>query len=138
VNLDRILKAERGRIYLKTKNGFWKRFDKIVKEILEENYIKLKRRKFRVNGQSAWGGRRMGNGDEIWIYTKLPRKEIEKTLIYEIAGIHYEDSEVKIRIGQTRNPLEEIAEVIWQNKDCRKLIRSELDVELKGGGKKWK
>lgn len=73
------------------------------------------------------------NSDEIWIYAKLPQKEIEKTLIFEIVGIHYEyDKAMKGEKGDSL--LEEISQKIWQNKDCRQMIKTELlNLRLKGG-----
>lgn len=55
------LRETEEKVYLKTCNGAWARFVNILKGVIEENNIKLKKRKFKVDGRNlAWGGRHMG------------------------------------------------------------------------------
>jgi len=127
MNIDKFLQTDRGNVYLRTVNGLWKKFDNILQEALEENVIKLKKRRFKVEGEWAWGGRCMGeNSDEIWLYAKLSPKEIEETFIYEITGFHYEDAGLIEGDDDTNKFLENVAQKIWQNKNCRSMIKSVL------------
>lgn len=122
MNIEKFLRVERGNIYLKATNGTWKRFDNILRDVLDQKVVKLKQRRFRVNGILSYGGCWMGgDGDEIWIYAKLSRKEIEKTLIHEILEDHFGDAEV---MENNEYQIEEITEKIWQNKKCREEIRT--------------
>lgn len=126
MDIEKFLRIEKGKVYLKTTNGLWKKFDNILKNIQSEKVIKLKKKRFRVNGKLAWGGRNMGkDGGEIWIYAKLSTEEIEKTLIYEIAGLHYEDAGI-IKIRENGKFLEEIAQKIWQDENCRLMVKDVL------------
>ena len=69
------------------------------------------------------------SGDEIWIYAKLPPEEIERTLIYEVLGIYYEDEGVMENEDDNSHLLEEIVQVIWQNKNCQEMVKVELNLK---------
>ncbi len=127
MNKERFLRIKNGRVYLKSKNNTWKRFDNVLEEVLEEYTIRLKKRRFRVNGRCALGGRNMGkNDDQIWLYAKLTTREIERTLIYEIVGIFYEDKGTIDVEKDNSDLLEEIAQRIWEDRSCHSMIRNVL------------
>ena len=127
MSIEKFLRIEKGKIYLKAINGTWKRFDNVLGDILCQKDVKLKQRRFRVNGIFADGGCWMGrDGDEIWIYAKLSQEEKEKTLIHEILEDHFVD-DVDV-MGNNEDLIEEITKKIWENKKCRKEIRDVLSV----------
>lgn len=130
MKIEDYLRMKEGIVYLRTINGVWKKFDNVVNDVLIRNVIKLKKRRFRVNDRWAWGGRLMGkDGDEIWIYERLSQDERGKILIYEIAGIHFEEQEMMK--ASSSNLLEKIAEIIWQDGRYQTIINSLI--QLKGG-----
>jgi hypothetical protein len=124
-----VVKMEKGGIYLKTKNGVWKRFDTVFKDFLDEYIIKLKPKRFRVDGEYVWASTPMGkNQDECWIYAGLSPKDREESLIFEVVETHFDENGIvmdKERIAQ-------IAQVIRQNKDYRKMIKT---IFIQGGDK---
>lgn len=51
MKIEEFLRMEREKIYLKTANGMWKKFDNVLKDVLSEKVIKLKKRRFQVHGR---------------------------------------------------------------------------------------
>lgn len=124
------LRKENGNVYLRNGNNTWKRFDRILGDFLDNNNVKLKKKKFRIGGKSAWGGRHMGKlGDEIWLYIKMLPEEIERTFVYEVAGVHFEEKSAMKCDDDNCEILEVIAREIWKNKNCRTIIKDAL-IEL--------
>lgn len=127
MNIEKLLRIEKEMVYLRVANGAWKNFGSILEDVLDEDTVKLKKRRFRVSGQYVLGGRLMGkNCDQVWIYDKLTPEEKEKTLIYEIIGLHYENERIIESAKDNSGLLEEAAQKIWQNKNCREMIKEVL------------
>ena len=133
--LERVLKEERGKVYLRKNNGSWKKFENVVKSTFEYYRLKFKKRKFKVGGQSGHiGGCFMGRGkDEIWIYEKLPLDEKEEILIHEIIHPHLAGEELKQLPKSFRdnkdlieNLIDEMAEILWSYNNYRSLVRGFL------------
>lgn len=150
MKIKKFLRVEKERIYLKAANGTWKNFSNVLRDILEEKIVKLKKRSFKAHGRPAWGVREKGkDGEEIWVFSKLPQAEIEKTLIHEIIESHYNAAEVVEEDGdEFQELIDEISEKIWQNESYRiviQLILSDAEggrittkKEDKGGDEKMK
>lgn len=131
MNLEKVLKIEKGRAYLKTRNGVWKKFDTVFKDFQDEYTIKLKPKRFQADGKYVWAATPMGKDqDECWIYAKLSLKNQEESLIFEVVETHFEENGMII----DKKRINQIAQKIWQNKDCRQMIKAELlDLKLKEG-----
>lgn len=122
--------AQNNEIYLKKRNGALKSFKKVLEEVLGNNFIKFKNKYFYIikNGKriGCKSLRNMSECDEIWISTLSPQKVKEKSLIYEVAGIHYEDEDMIREKEEAAKELEEITSLIYKNKNYRKLVREAL------------
>lgn len=130
MNLERVLKIEKGKVYLKTKNGAWKRFDTIFKDFQDEYIITLKPKRFQVDGKYVWASTPMGKSqDECWIYARLSLKDQEESLIFEVVENHFDENGMIM----DKEKIIQIAQIIRQNKDCREMVKTELlNLKLKG------
>lgn len=131
MDIEKVLKTEKGKVYLRMANGAWKRFDTALRDFQEEYIIKLKPKRFRVDGKYVWASTPMGKDqDECWIYARLSPADREQSLIFEVVEDHFGEKGMII----DKERIRQIAQVIWQNKDCREIIKAEL-IDLKKGGR---
>ncbi len=118
--LDKYCVCQGNKVYLRTINGCLKKFENVLRNVLEENKIEFIDKYLMLEGNDIKAARNVG--DYIIISTLWPKEEIEKSIIHEVIGIHYEDVGI-IENEEPEEDLEKITNMIWRNKEYRKLIQ---------------